>query len=89
MGFGIRRELDAFAIDVSFMNVQSQSRRSSSYYYEGSGASGSWLKLEVLRLREHNRQRDGVLGAAAPSWGGVSAFERHHVPEAAAACRAS
>src|SRR4029453_18290695 len=48
-GFGVRRELDAFAIDVSFFNLQSQSGQDAFGYYGGGGASGSWIKLTALR----------------------------------------
>lgn len=75
MGFGVRRELDSFAIDVSFFNLQSQSR--SGNYYE-SGASGSWLKLEALRYADRTANATMYYGGGL-SWGGVSASkdDRH------------
>ena len=72
MGLGIRRELDAFAIDVSFMNVQSQTRRSDYADYYGGAASGSWLKLEVLRYK-NRRANSSVYWGGGGSWGGVNA----------------
>jgi len=48
MGFGYRAELDTFAVDVSFLNIQMPS----SGVYESSqgGSSGSLLKLQGLRF---------------------------------------
>ena len=73
VGLGFRRELDAFAIDVSFMNVQSQTRRDYSYYYGSSGGStGSFIKLEVLRFGNRRANSSAYWGGGA-SWGAVSA----------------
>jgi hypothetical protein len=69
MGFGVRRELDAFAIDVSFFNVQSHS--TSGYFYE-SGSSGSWLKLSAIRYTNRTANATPYFGGGL-SWGGVSA----------------
>jgi hypothetical protein len=76
-GFGIRRELDSFALDVSFLNLQTTSSHGSyygggnSYYSRGSGMSGSWLKLEALRYLDPRSNASFYLGGGA-SWGGVS-----------------
>jgi hypothetical protein len=70
MGLGFRRELDAFAIDMSFMNVQTQARRD--YYYGGGGATGSFLKLEVLRFNNRRANSSAYWGGGA-SWGAVNA----------------
>ena len=72
-GFGFRRELDQFAIDVSFMNVQAQTRRDYSYYYGSSGGStGSFIKLEMLRFRNRRASSSAYWGGGA-SWGSVTA----------------
>jgi len=72
-GFGVRRELDAFAIDVSFFNLQSQSTRGSDYfYYGGDGSiSGSWIKLTALRYANRTSNSTAYWGGGA-SWGAVS-----------------
>jgi hypothetical protein len=50
--FGYRKELDAFAIDVSFLNVLYKSSETTSAYSPGgsSGMTGDWLKLQVLHF---------------------------------------
>jgi hypothetical protein len=50
--FGYRKELDAFAIDVSFLNVlYKSSDRTYGYNPSGSsGMTGDWLKLQVLHF---------------------------------------
>jgi hypothetical protein len=78
-GFGIRRELDSFALDVSFLNFQASSSNRSyssygpgnSYYGAGSGASGSWLKLEALRYVDARSNASFYFGGGA-SWGGTN-----------------
>ena len=50
--FGYRKELDAFAIDVSFLNVLYKSSDRTYPYNTGgsSGITGDWLKLQVLHF---------------------------------------
>jgi hypothetical protein len=64
LGFGYRAELDALAIDVSFLNRQIGS---SNYYSAASSASAaSWLKLSGLYFLNPEANRTGYVG------GGVS-----------------
>jgi hypothetical protein len=70
-GMGFRRERDAFAIDVSFFNYQSNSDRD--YAYRG-GSSSSLLKLEALRFMNHTANATPYFGGGL-SWGSVNA---HH-----------
>lgn len=70
MGLGVRRELDAFAIDVSFFNVQGQSHYS--YYSSDSGSTGSYLKLAALRYKDRTANATPYYGGGL-SWGGVRA----------------
>jgi hypothetical protein len=78
-GFGIRRELDSFALDVSFLNFQAASSNRSyssygggnSYYSAANGMSGSWLKLEALRYVDATSNASFYFGGGA-SWGGVN-----------------
>lgn len=71
MGMGIRRELDAFAIDVSFLNVQTASDAGYSY---GGGSSGSWLKLSALRYLNRTGNATPYIGGGL-SWGSVIASQ--------------
>jgi hypothetical protein len=75
MGFGYRAELNSFAIDVSFLNYQIRSARSSSPvgYYSGSygGFNGSFLKLEGLYFLKPVSNASTYLGGGL-SWGGTS-----------------
>jgi hypothetical protein len=50
--FGYRKELDAFAIDVSFLNVLYKSSDRTYGYNPGgsSGMTGDWLKLQALHF---------------------------------------
>jgi hypothetical protein len=78
-GFGIRRELDSFALDVSFLNLQTASPNRSYAYYGGgnssygggNGMSGSWLKLEALRYLDARSSSSFYFGGGA-SWGGMN-----------------
>jgi hypothetical protein len=69
MGMGVRRELDAFALDVSFLNVQIAS--DAGYPY-GGGSSGSWLKLSALRYLNRTGNATPYVGGGM-SWGSVIA----------------
>jgi hypothetical protein len=71
--FGYRKELDAFAIDVSFLNFQYESYdRSYGYGPAGSsGMSGAWLKLEALRFITPLADRSPYIGGGL-SWSGVN-----------------
>lgn len=71
LGFGVRREMDAFAIDVSFFNMQTQSNRGD-FSYGGGGMFGSFLKLEALRFR-NKTANDSAYWGGGVSYGGVSA----------------
>jgi hypothetical protein len=75
MGIGYRAELDAFAIDVSFLNYQMRSGRSYSgspgYYGSASGFSGSFLKLEGLYFLKPAANASAYMGGGL-SWGGTS-----------------
>ena len=75
MGMGVRRELDTFAIDVSFLNVQKASDAGYSY---GGGSSGSWLKLSALRYLNRTGNATPYVGGGL-SWGSViaSQSDRH------------
>jgi hypothetical protein len=61
--FGYRHELDAFAIDVSLLNLQFQSSSASGYATGSGGMTGAWLKLEALRFVT-------PLAAGSPYFGG-------------------
>lgn len=69
-GFGFRAELDAFALDVSFLNQQLPS---SSVYGSSSGAAGSFVKLEALRFA-HPRSNASPYFGGGLSWGVTSAY---------------
>ena len=71
MGMGVRRELDAFALDVSFLNVQTASDTGYSY---GRGSSGSWLKLSALRYLNRTGNATPYAGGGI-SWGSVIASD--------------
>jgi hypothetical protein len=73
MGLGFRRELDALAIDVSFLNVQAQTGSSS--YFGDNGSSGSWIKLVALRYANKNANSSAYWGGGA-SWGSVNGSSR-------------
>jgi hypothetical protein len=66
---GYRRELDAFAVDVSFFNLLYKS--SSGPYGLGpgrdSGSTGNWLKLEFLRFTAPRADRSLYVGGGL-SW---------------------
>jgi hypothetical protein len=66
MGIGFRRELDALAIDVSFLNVQQQA--SSTNDFGDNGSSASWIKLEALRYVNRKSNSSAYWGGGA-SWG--------------------
>ncbi len=59
LGFGYRAELDSFAIDVSFLNVQFGTRNSSS---SSSGSAESLLKLSGLYFLSPTANRSLYLG---------------------------
>jgi hypothetical protein len=67
LGFGYRAELDSFAIDVSFFNVQMPSSGSDSYYGSSQfSTAGSVLKLEGLYFKNPKANATPYFG------GGVS-----------------
>jgi hypothetical protein len=67
LGLGYRAELDAFGIDVSFLNYQVPSTGSNSYYGSSQGSmAGSVLKLEGLYFMNPKANATPYLG------GGVS-----------------
>jgi hypothetical protein len=68
MGFGFRRELDAFALDVSFLNVMTDSSGGYSY---GGGSTGSWVKLGALRYINRTSNATPYFGGGL-SWGGMN-----------------
>jgi hypothetical protein len=68
MGLGFRRELDAFALDVSFLNFQSNTR---SGYYSGGHSSGSWVRLGALRYTNRTANTTPYVGGGL-SWGAVN-----------------
>ncbi len=61
---GFRKELDSFAVDVSFLNFQYKSN--SGYAYSG-GMTGSWLKLEALHFVSPQSDRSAYFGGGL-SW---------------------
>jgi hypothetical protein len=69
MGFGIRRELDTFAIDASFFNLQAN--QPGGYYTSASTSAASWVKLEFLRLQNGRANATPYFGGGL-SWGMVS-----------------
>lgn len=69
---GYRRELDRFAVDISFINVQRtpSNRTYSAYAYTPSGTSGSmssWLKFLFLRFNQPTSARSAYVGSGV-SW---------------------
>jgi hypothetical protein len=72
IGFGQRIELDAFGIDVSFLNYQiprsDRSYPAAGYYQGNSGASGSLLKLEGLYFLKPTANASAYVGGGL-SWG--------------------
>jgi hypothetical protein len=66
MGVGFRRELDALAIDVSFVNIQEQA--ASTDYFGDNGSSASWIKLMALRYVNKKSNSSAYWGGGA-SWG--------------------
>jgi hypothetical protein len=71
MGVGFRHELDALAIDVSFLNVQAQAGSGS--YLSDNGSSGSWIKLVALRYANKLANSTAYWGGGA-SWGSVNGW---------------
>ncbi len=69
-GLGVRREMDAFAIDVSFFNFQRSGERAG-LLYDGGGSSGSWVKLEMLRFANRTGGSSAYWGGGL-SWGTVN-----------------
>ena len=69
MGFGIRRELDAFAVDASFFNIQA--KPPGGYYRAVSTSATSWVKLELLRYQNPKANSTAYYGGGL-SWGTVS-----------------
>ena len=69
IGFGVRTELDALAVDASFVNYVIGSRSSS-----GAVVAGSLLRLQVLRFLDSGAERSTYVGAGL-SWG-TSLVER-------------
>jgi hypothetical protein len=59
LGFGYRAELDSFAIDVSFLNLQFSTANSSS---SSGAAAQSWLKLSGLYFLNPTANRSAYLG---------------------------
>ena len=73
VGFGYRAELDSFGIDVSFLNYQINTSRSSGYYSSGATA-GSLVKLQVLHFRNPTGDTTGYFGGGLGwGWAGFSA----------------
>lgn len=69
VGFGYRAELDAFALDLSFLNQQLPS--SDSAYSAAPGMSGSLLKLTGLYFTSPHANASAYLGGGL-SWGVTS-----------------
>ena len=68
---GYRHELDAFAVDMSFLNF-AFANGSSPYVGSSSNASsGSWLKLEALRFARPRANASGYAGGGL-SWGSTN-----------------
>jgi len=67
-GFGIRAELDSFAIDVSGLNFALEH---DPFDDSKSVAAGSWLKLSALRFLKPDATASPYVGAGL-SWGAVS-----------------
>jgi hypothetical protein len=68
-GFGYRAELDAFALDVSFLNEQLPSY--SGAYGSSNGFAGSIIKLEALRFTRPRSNASPYYGGGL-SWGATS-----------------
>jgi hypothetical protein len=73
-GFGMRHELDGFAIDVSVGNIQLQT--GNDFTFGESGSSGSWIKLEALRYLNKHSNSSAYWGGGA-SWGSVRGSDDH------------
>jgi hypothetical protein len=73
--FGYRKELDSFALDISFLNIMYQpqdgSYNSIGYYNRSGGTNASWLKLEALRFFTPLSDRSAYFGGGL-SWNTVS-----------------
>jgi hypothetical protein len=69
MGFGIRRELDTFAIDASFFNIQTKAP--GAYYASSSTSAVSWVKLAFLHYQNGQANATPYFGGGL-SWGMVS-----------------
>lgn len=67
-GFGFRRELETFAIDVSFLNLALDASLSDD---QREMAAGSLLKIQGLRFLSSDAPRSAYLGGGL-SWGVVS-----------------
>jgi hypothetical protein len=67
--FGYRKELDSFALDVSFLNFSYQTGSSDyGYGYARSGSTnGTWLKLEALHFKTPLSNRSAYFGGGL-SW---------------------
>jgi len=68
---GYRHELDAFAIDVSFLNFGFSDRAAGPYGAVNNASSGSWMKLEALRFTRPTAN-NSFYGGGGLSWGGAS-----------------
>jgi hypothetical protein len=68
VGFGLRAELDTFAVDVSIANFA----LAFDPYDQTGVAVGSWLKLEALRFLSPAAERSAYVGGGL-SWGRVGA----------------
>jgi hypothetical protein len=68
VGFGLRAELDTFAIDVSVANLAIAFEP---YEHMTAVTVGSWLKLEALRFLTPDAQGSAYVGGGL-SWGSVS-----------------
>jgi hypothetical protein len=69
IGMGYRVEMDAFGVDISFLNYQIGTN--GSYYNSDSAFAGSLLKLQGLYFLSPTANRSPYLGAGL-SWGGAN-----------------
>ena len=94
LGFGYRAELDAFAIDVSFLNFQFSNTNSFSSSSHGA-TSQTLLKLSGLYFLSPRANRSAYFGGGlsfgSQSFGGTTALQPAptHPPGTATACRGS